>query len=155
MKFIGLAVFMSLGVICHSQGVADKISLEEYNSDLLDSLVFDEVVRYRKENDLAGLFKSESMIDSARIHSSQMGERDKIFYKKFRKGQCPVALEMNIREFSYLELSRIIVKRWMNSPGHKELILGPYFIYGASSNHIVMKDDKLLLKGIFYLSYNP
>ena len=79
MKFIGLAVFMSLGVICHSQGVADKISLEEYNSDLLDSLVFDEVVRYRKENDLAGLFKSESMIDSARIHSSQMGERDKIF----------------------------------------------------------------------------
>lgn len=155
LQIICVVVILSLGINSYSQGVADKIALEEYNSNLLDSLVFDEVVKQRKENDLAGLFVSESMLDSARHHSKRMSELDKIFYKDIKRGQCPVAMEMEVREFSYLELSRIIVKRWMSSPGHRKLILGAYFIYGASSNHIVMKDDKLFLKGVFYLSYNP
>ena len=152
---IFVVVFFSASLTSFSQGVADKISVEDFNPALLDSLIFNEVVTQRKKVDLPGLFISDAMRDSARVHSTQMLESGKLFYKTYRKGQCPIALDFEVRAYSYLELSRLIVNRWILSPGHKELVLGPLFIYGATSTQIKMEDCRLILKGIFYVSYEP
>lgn len=149
------AIFL-LSYHSFAQTSGDTVTFESFNSELLDSLVFEEVIQQRKANDLAKLFWSEEMKDTAEAHVLAMVAQNKIFYSALRKGQCILSLEIKNGRISYSDLSKSIVTKWLASPGHKKLLLEEIFIYGATAYRLTQTESgDTLLKGVFYISYEP
>jgi uncharacterized protein YkwD len=154
-RHILLSFLILFSTLSFSQKGTDVIDLGQFNSVLLDSLIFEAVIKRRRQNDLPKLFWSDAMADSAKNHAAAMQTKNKLFYNDLRKGQCVVELEFEDGRVTYSVMAARIVDRWINSPGHKKLILGPLFIYGAVSIIIQEQDDHLILRGVFYVSYEP
>ncbi len=148
----GFFLFSKIGL---SQDATAFVSVENFNVNLLDSLVFEEVINQRKSNDLARIFWSQAMADSAKLHVAQMQKEDRLFYRELRKGQCVLDMEIIDNAETYSSLSKKIVDRWLLSPGHQALLLGPLFIYGATSSSVFKSEGAIKLKSIFYISYEP
>ena len=135
----------------------DSLSLQKgnYDVELIDSLLFEAIVKERKKVDLPGLFKSSEMRKSAKDHVDQISVKNQLFYKEYRKGQCLADIPIQNMSLSHQEVVNQILNKWLASSGHKDLILGPLFIYGASATKFHLVGGQLYLKAVFYVSYNP
>jgi uncharacterized protein YkwD len=150
---IGLVFFL---IPAQGQKTSDTVDAKAFSTEFLDTLVFETLIKKRFEHKLAKLFWSDEMMIIAKEHVSEMNSNDKLTYRELRKGQCIVALAFENNSITYQDLADQIIAKWLNSPGHRKLILGEFFIYGATANAFTL-DDKghVLFKGVFYVSYEP
>lgn len=150
------AAFVNLFALSQSK----EAVFEAHNADLLllDSLIFEEVNVQRLITNKAKIFKSDSLDIQANQHSRVMAHAGDIFYSSFKNkaGECNLKLSLG-SGMNYQEIAKIIVDRWKASPGHAELILGEYFIYGGCgvSTREMSTSDAVELFVCFRISYWP
>lgn len=155
-NFCLLVVILGSALSLFGQSKVDTVDVQHFQSEFLDTLLFNSVIENRFQNNLAKLFWSEEMMKIAKVHAMEMREKGALFYKEIKKGQCVLALEFQNMTLSYQDLANNIILRWLNSPGHKKLLLGEFFIYGATSSSFTIDENDLVsLKAVFYVSYAP
>ncbi|MEO9532147.1 MAG: hypothetical protein ABJG68_06525 [Crocinitomicaceae bacterium] len=139
-----------------AQVSTDTVDVQNFHSEFLDTLVFNSVIEKRFQNNLAKLFWSDDMMSTAKEHAVGMSTKQEMYYLSMRKGQCIVSLEFDNVSITYQDLADLMIQKWLASPGHKKLLLGEFFIYGATaSSFTLVEKNKVYFKGVFYVSYEP
>ena len=156
---IVLPLFMLIFTLSGFAQSRDAV-FEAHNADLLllDSLIFEEVNIQRLAYSQAKIFKSDSLELEASKHSVAMAHQGNIFYSSSKKkaGECNIEYTVE-SSLTYGEISKIIVEKWLVSPGHSKLILGEYFIYGGVgvSTREDSRSDHVTIFVCFRISYWP
>lgn len=137
-----------------AQTAQDTIPSDSLNTDLLDSLIFDTVNRERLKIKEAKLFWSDELMAACRAQSERMLEEGKVSYSDAKAGECILTMTFPSGEETYGSLAQSIVQRWLDSPGHKKLILGSFFIEGgAGTAYSYKKGEGFTLMASFQVSY--
>ena len=136
-----------------SQKADDLIG--DLNTELLDSLVFEEVNKVRLENEQPKLYWNESLASKAQLHSAEMVKQKKAFYDESTEaGQCIVDMLLIQYDVTYGEAAKWVVERWMNSPGHKDLMINSFFTSGGIGSAFTFSEEiGIQLKVAMFLKY--
>jgi uncharacterized protein YkwD len=153
-----LIIFLlTIASACSIQGIAQKPTdlIEDLNNDLLDSLIFEEVNKRRLEIKQAKLYLSETLTLEAKEHSTEMVKANEIYYQeKSGIGECILAILVIQFDVTYQDLAIQIVERWLNSPGHYDLLMTQFFTdAGVGSAHRFSEEIGIELKVSFRLKY--
>ena len=104
-------------------------------------MIFEEVNRVRLKNDLPKLFFSDSLDVDAEKHVKDMQHANDNYYSNSAKkvGECNAKIFYR-NDNLYVHLYRVrksnCPKNGLDSPGHAKLILGEFFLYGASAVYL-------------------
>lgn len=148
MKLI-ILVFVLFTTLGYSQISTSKIGGDSINTKLLNGLVIDLINHERSIKGLPKLTVSQTISDAATKHNTWMIEFNKFEHSHSGLGEICALTQCN-SSMMYIELAKDIVKGWMDSPGHRALILDTQFTYiGTSVNFYIKEQSKFLSIGIF------
>ena len=154
---IALRIFLiSLLANCsqlYAQSGADTIRKDGFNLELLDSLLILEVNVERLLHNEAKMYVSQALMDSSRVQSVWMMKEGKTAYTSARVGQCVLSMDIFINVYTYQSLASLIVEKWMESPGHKSLLMGSFFVYCGTGSDFKKVEGAYELKSTFQVSY--
>lgn len=152
-RHITFLLFALVAIASKAQEPTDNFA-EQKNFELLDQQIYNEINALRLNEKLAKLFYSEILSNDALEHSLKMLAEDKALYTDTKSGQCIQSTIIDPKDFTYETLARKIAERWYDSPGHHDLMMGPFFLYaGIGTAWKEMEDGRLSLKVALHVSY--
>lgn len=154
---IAIRIFLiSLLAYCSqlsAQSATDTIRQDGIKLELLDSLVILEVNKERLLHKEAKMYVSQSLMDSSSAQSVWMLKEGRTAYTSARVGQCVLSMDIFVNTYTYHSLASLIVAKWMESPGHKSLLMGSFFIYCGTGSAYESIEGAYKLKSTFQVSY--
>ncbi len=124
MKKILIILFVLISTVSFSQKSMDIVIRGKVNADLLEKLMLEEINVYRKSKGLHPLMPDSNLFKQSRKHSEWMDENKKIQHSNggnyfseccFSGGYCDVE--------SYRDNAKGLVKVWIESPNHNNILL--------------------------------
>ena len=141
-----------------SQTSDSQIGHDSINTKLLNELVVDQINYERSTRGIRKLVKSKTASSAAKLHNDWMIKSNT--FEHSDNGVIEI-IEINYCDgtITYSELSKNIVKAWMDSPDHKANILSRSFDYLGVAIGVYLKTQEskkyLCPAGIFtYTNYS-
>jgi uncharacterized protein YkwD len=126
-----LAALLVSGTL-FSQSPSDTIPEDNINLDIINQCVIDVVNEERVKIGLNPLVISEEAMEFSKKHTEWMVETGRYEHSKYDfDGECITGMAIYPNHHTYMDASKIIVNKWMNSPPHKKIILGKYSSCGT------------------------
>lgn len=153
LKCLIIALTVLFAVNVHGQKADDLVG--DLNTHLLDSLVLIHINEIRLQEDQPKLYWNSALASKASKHSRRMVEQNKVFYpERSGVGQCVLDLLVIQYDVTYAQLALQVVERWLNSPGHKSLLMDSYFTsVGIGSAFMFSEEIGIQLKVTCLLKY--
>lgn len=106
-----------------SQTLSTKIGKTNINFKLLNELIIKEVNFQRSSRNIPIIPIGESAMQYSKKHTSWMIREDKFEHSNLSNGAECIQEGFQYQEKTYDETAKGIVKIWMDSPKHREIIL--------------------------------
>ncbi|UKN02926.1 CAP domain-containing protein [Paracrocinitomix mangrovi] len=152
-SYLLLLLLIGLQFNVFSQSHKDSVSVDNFNEELADSLIFNLVNRERMDRNMPKLFKSERLSKASNVHAGEIKSSDKLTYSDTQSGECIQINEIK-NGFTYDELVKVVFKKWIKSPGHEKLLMGEFFLYGGVSIQLKKVESKVIIYAVMQVSYN-
>lgn len=120
MKLLTL-IFTLVATLSFSQTPSSQIGNDSLNTKLLDELIIKEINNERIKAGSKALAYNKSISDRAHKHVDWMILKDT--FEHSHTGPEIIQINYFSDTLTYSELAKDIIKVWMNSPGHKEIML--------------------------------
>ena len=124
MKKILVILLILISNLSYGQKPTDIVIRKQVNADLLEKLMLDEINIYRKSKRLQPLMPDSNLFKQSRKHSEWMDQNKKLEHSNggnyfseccFSGGYCDVE--------SYKDNAKGLVKVWIESPKHNNILL--------------------------------